>query len=106
MIAVLRKLAEHLNADGRIVLSYASRKRGWANRSVVLARLAGWLTRSDWRVEPYDAIQRLDVEGETLITFDHFFVGHEVEREAEQAGLRVHAHESEPWSQAFAVLGR
>jgi len=105
-IAVLRKVAQHLNAEGRIFLSYARRNEDWVNRSVKLATLMAWLTRSDWHPEPYDAIQRLQVEGETVAGYEHLFVPLEVDREAEHAGLRVHRHDGEPWSAAFAILGR
>lgn len=105
-IAVLRKLAAHLNAQGRIFVSYPGRTSNWANRSVKLATMMAWLTRSDWHVEPYDALQRLQVEGKpAAIIYEHFFVPQEVEREAEHAGLHVHCH-SDPWATPFAVLGR
>lgn len=102
-IAVLRKVARHLNPDGRVLVTYVRRNADWVNRSVKLAALTGWLTRSDWHLEPYDAIQQFHVEGKTVVTYDHFFAPRDVERETEHAGLRVHVH-GEPWSTPFAVL--
>lgn len=105
-VAVLEKIARHLNADGRVFLTYPARHGNWINSSARLAAFAARLTRSDWRPEPYDAFHRIDVPGEPgAIICEHFFVPEEVEREAARAGLRVLVH-GEPWSTPYAVLGR
>jgi SAM-dependent methyltransferase len=105
-VAVLRKLEEHLESDGRIFLTYPRRRGTWVNRSAGLATFVARLTRSDWRREPYDFFQRIDVPGEPgAIICEHFFVPEDVEREAERAGLRVLVH-GDPWATAYAVLGR
>jgi SAM-dependent methyltransferase len=105
-VAVLRKLEEHLGANGRIFLTYPRRRGGWVSRSARLATLMARLTRSDWRLEPYDAFQRIDVPGEPgAMICEHYFVPEEIEREAERAGLRVLVH-GDPWATAYAVLCR
>lgn len=105
-VAVLRKLEEHLASDGRIFLTYPRRRGRWVNRSARLASLTARLTRSDWRLEPYDFVQRIDVAGEPGAAIcEHFFLPEEIEREAERSGLRVLVH-GDPWSTAYAVLGR
>jgi len=105
-VAVLRELAAHLTPNGRIVLTYPRRRSDWDNRSLRLATLTGRLTRSDWRMEPFDALLRLDVPGERgAVIRHHFFSPEEVDREAEQAGLRVVEH-GDPWASPYAVLGR
>jgi SAM-dependent methyltransferase len=105
-IAVLKKLAAHLSADGRIFVSYPRRRGDWANRSARLTMLAARLTRSDWRIEPYDSLLRLDVPGEPgAVIFEHFFEREDIEREAGQAGLRI-CVDGDPWATPYAVLGR
>ena len=75
------------------------------NRSARFATFIARLTRSDWRLEPCDALIRIDVPGEPgAMVSMHYFVPEEVEREAAQAGLRVLCHDSR--STAYAVLGR
>jgi SAM-dependent methyltransferase len=105
-IAMLKKLATHLSAGGRIFISYPRRRADWANRSARLATLTALLARSDWRIEPYDSLLRLDVPGEPgAVIFEHFFSRDDIEREAEQAGLRIFLH-GDPWATPYAVLGR
>lgn len=105
-VAVLKKITQHLNADGRVFLTYPRRRDDWKNRSAGLATVMARLTRSDWRPEPFDAFLRIEVPGEPgAIICEHFFVPDEIEREAAQAGLRVLVH-GEPWANAYAVLGR
>jgi SAM-dependent methyltransferase len=105
-IAMLNELASHLNAGGRIFISYPRRRADWANRSARLTMLAAKLTRSDWRIEPYDSLLRLDVPGEPgAVIFEHFFSREDIEHEAGQAGLRVCAH-GDPWATPYAVLSR
>jgi SAM-dependent methyltransferase len=105
-VAVLRDLAAHLTPTGRIVLTYPRRRSDWDNRSMRLATLTGRLTRSDWRMEPFDALIRIDVPGERgAIVRHHVFSPEEIDREAGQAGLRVVEH-GDPWATPYAVLGR
>jgi SAM-dependent methyltransferase len=105
-VEVLRKIEAHLTAEGRIFLTYPRRRGTWVNHGARLAVLMARLTRSDWRPEPYDFFQRIDVPGEPgALICEHFFVPEEIEREAARAGLDVLVH-GDPWATAYAVLGR
>jgi len=80
--AALRKAAALLAPSGRIFITYVQCQQHAWRRSVVVGRLAGQLCRSDWRVEPGDA---LTIDGETGAPFyEHWFVPGELEGELEK----------------------
>jgi hypothetical protein len=56
-IATLRRLKAHLPPGGRLIASYVDETPGSSLRPW-LARIAGWLTSSDWTVEPEDTFAR------------------------------------------------
>lgn len=90
-VAVLRTVTDHLEAGGRVLISYvlaqpAPRRTTWR-----LARLASQLSRADWRPEYGDVfIARPDTG---CIHFEHQFAPAEIEAEARAAGLAVTFHD-------------
>jgi SAM-dependent methyltransferase len=91
-IAVLRKLAAHLNPGGRILVTYRTRSSDWDGPAMRLASLASTLTRSDWRLEPHDMLSRMR-DDDRAIQCEHIFVPEEIEQEILDAGLRLKMHE-------------
>ena len=105
-VAVLRNMAAHLSANGRVFFTYPRRHGDWVNRSVRLATFMSWLAGSDWRPEPFDSILRIDVPGEPgAVILEHHFSTEELHREVEAAGLRVIV-DGDPWSTPYVLLGR
>lgn len=102
-VSVMRKIREHLNADGRILLSYRQRVGAWTGAALTLASLVSRVTWSDWRLEPYDTIGPATPAG--ALVYEHLFMPDEVEQEARDAGLRVRAHEHR-FPPPLAVFGR
>jgi SAM-dependent methyltransferase len=84
-VEALRKACAHLADNGRIIVSYPP-MRGPRPILISLARAAGTLFRSDWRLEPGDHVS---VEGGEFLGFGHAFEGNEIAREATAAGLTV-----------------
>ncbi len=105
-VAVLRKAIAHLMPNGRMLIFYVARTGTWNTTSVSLARLAGRVTRSDWRVEPFDVIEVLRIHGKPCLTYEHMFSFDELQAEVEQAGLRVLEHHAVPWTIPYVILGR
>jgi len=104
-VAVLRRLAGHLAADGRIAISFLRRSGTWSGMGV---RLAGWsatLTGSDCPWEAHDVVQQNDIGGRRVLTFEHFFVPSEVEAEASRAGLRVIDAEVDDFLGPMTIVG-
>jgi SAM-dependent methyltransferase len=92
-IAVLRKLAGHLTPGGRILLSYIRRRPPAPSRTLIhLARLAGALSRSDWRPEYGDVV--FLGRPAMFLNYEHRFAPEEVEQEARAAGLRPSFHDT------------
>jgi SAM-dependent methyltransferase len=92
-IDVLRKLRDHLTPGGRVLITYepaTTPPRRWPIR---LARLVGWLTRSDWRLE-YGDVVRLGDPGRYFEHYEHRFTPSNLEDEARAAGLSVKLHET------------
>ena len=105
-VAMLRQLASHLNADGRIAINFLRRTGSWSHTGVRLAALAARLTGSDCPWEPHDVVQLNEINGRRTITFEHFFLPEEVAAEAERAGLRVIDHEVDDFLGPITVVGR
>ncbi len=90
-IATLRRVAQRLTPQGRIIVSYHPARRQ--------SRFGRWLTRAavqlsagDWNPEPGDSFSRdLFVPG--LIRYHHAFAPHEFASECEAAGLTMLADE-------------
>jgi SAM-dependent methyltransferase len=100
-IAALRKAADHLNARGRILISYMIEQSGHP----MLMRLAGMsatVTGSDWHPEPGDIVHPVDPH-RPLFHYEHPFKPGELESEAAAAGLRT-AHRCEFPNDRFVVL--
>jgi SAM-dependent methyltransferase len=83
-IGVLRKAAAHLTTGGHILLSYPAMARP-RPMIIRLARTAGVLSGSDWRLEPGDFVFR----AADVYDYAHAFGPDEVETEATAAGLRL-----------------
>lgn len=84
-IRILRKLAEHLTRDGRVLISYNPRDRHPSGLATRAAQLAALLVGSDWRPAPGDVIF-FPRETEAL-QYEHRFEPGELEAEARAAGL-------------------
>lgn len=84
-IAVLRKAAALLRPGGRVVVSLlgpAPESRLWR-----LGRIAGALSRSDWRIAAGDVFIRLPASG--AFRYEHLFGPGEADREAIAANLMI-----------------
>jgi hypothetical protein len=89
-LAVLQRASASLVSGGRLLISYIPARRR-PSRLLALTRLAGRLTRSDWRLEDGDCIG--PVTGRPpAVHFEHHFQRQEIEREARAAGLTVAGH--------------
>ncbi len=87
-IAALEKAAALLNADGHVIVSHAAGLPRPRAALVSLARLAGTIARSDWRVEPGDLVWD-NRAGRPSLSYTHAFENGEIEREAAAANLEV-----------------
>jgi SAM-dependent methyltransferase len=86
-IAALRKAADHLAVEGRILVSFLTEQSGhplW----IQLARFAAAVSGSDWRPERGDVLHPVD-PAEPLFHYEHPFQPGEIESEALAAGLRT-----------------
>jgi SAM-dependent methyltransferase len=103
-IAMLRRLRHHVKPGGRLVLSYIRRFGDWGDMAVRLARCAARIAGTDLRWEQHDVVLRINTGPEPALSFTHYFLRTEVEREAEQAGFSVREHGDDPWSPPFAII--
>lgn len=87
-IHVLRRLKEHLNPGGRILVTYVPAKTLPRRLPIRLARLVAWLSRSDWRPERGDVVHVAD-RGRYFIHYQHEFTREQLQGEARAASLRV-----------------
>jgi 2-polyprenyl-3-methyl-5-hydroxy-6-metoxy-1,4-benzoquinol methylase len=90
-VATLTRLAPHLSADGRVIVSYYPVHRR--------SRIGHWLACAtagtasvDWRPEAGDVFSR-DLRQPALIRYHHAFEPSDVKQECEAAGFRVLADE-------------
>jgi len=87
-IAALGKVASLLSTGGHVVISHATASARPHPILVSVARLAGAITRSDWRVEPGDLVWD-NRRPRPSLSYTHAFEEGEVEREAAAANLGV-----------------
>ena len=85
-VRILKRLAEHLAPEGRILISYVPTDK--ARRAIRVTRLVARLTRSDWRPELGDSVAATG-DSMSSVSFQHFFRTGDAEAEAAAAGLRV-----------------
>jgi SAM-dependent methyltransferase len=86
--AALAKASALLKSDGHVIVSHAA---GGTRPGAVLGqlgRIAGALSRSDWRIEPGDLVWS-DRSDEPSIAYTHIFEDGELEAEARAAQLRT-----------------
>jgi len=88
-VAALEKAAAQLNAAGHVVVSHAAGVQRPRSVLVHAGRIAGALTRSDWRVESGDLLSADSRDRPPSLSFTHAFEHGELEREAAAANLRV-----------------
>jgi SAM-dependent methyltransferase len=91
-IEALRKAAAHLVPGGHVLISYPSLPQPRLIL-ITLARAAGRICRSDWRLEPGDLVA---VHGPSRPGYAHAFRPEEIEAEAAAAGLRFAYRRSYP----------
>jgi SAM-dependent methyltransferase len=91
-IGALARLRERLAPGGRVVLSYVVERTRPSRLPIALARLAAWLSRSDWLAEHGDVITLSPSGG--VAHFEHRFAPAALAEEARAAGLRVVHHET------------
>lgn len=91
-IGVLRKVKDHLNPGGRILISYPPAERPPRALPIGLMRFVARVTRSDWHPELGDVIGPAP-EDRDAIRYEHQFREGELESEARAAGLTVVFHE-------------
>lgn len=85
-IAALRKAGALLGPGGHVLVSHAHATRP-RSIFVTLGRVAGVVSRSDWRIEEGDLLWANRGAGPSY-SYAHAFAPGEVEREAAAAGLR------------------
>jgi SAM-dependent methyltransferase len=87
-VKTLKRVAERLKPGGRIGLNFDILLR--PREGVIrVARAAGSLAGSDWRLEPGDVVEWRHHGGEHFFGFSHAFTTAEIEDEAAAAGLRI-----------------
>lgn len=90
-IRALRRVRDALAPNGRIFISYIPAARRPNPIPALAGRIAGALSRSDWRLEPGDVITLY--RGEKYIgMYEHRFLRDEIEAEVRAAGLSVAEH--------------
>jgi SAM-dependent methyltransferase len=87
-IQVLRKVSRHLNAGGRILISYLPCAPLPRRLPIRLAKWVTRLTGSDWRPE-YGDIVFMAPRGRHFIHYEHQFTAGTLAEEAKAAGLTV-----------------
>lgn len=105
-VKVLEKMSAHLNPDGRIALNFLRRTESWSRLGVRIAGAVARLSGSDCPWEPHDIVQWAEGPRGRGLMFEHYFLPEEVHDEAARAGLRVMAHELDPFLGALSVVGR
>lgn len=87
-VETLKRVAARLKPGGRIGLNFDILLRP-RNAVIRLARAAGALAGSDWRLEPGDVVEWRHHGGDHFFGFSHAFVPAEIEDEAAAAGLQI-----------------
>jgi len=91
-VHVLAKLREHLNPDGRILVTYVPAKTSPRHLPIRLTQLVAALSDSDWRPEYGDSVL-VAGRGRHFVHYQHEFTRESLEDEARAAGLTVAFHE-------------
>lgn len=91
-VATLARIRRHLAPGGRILISYVRRSRDPRRLPVLIARAAGRISGSDWRLEPGDTVLLPESRMEAA-HYEHAFTEGEIEQEAIDAGLAVVFHD-------------
>jgi SAM-dependent methyltransferase len=99
-IATLKKVARAVKPDGLILVSYMV-DGAPSPHLTRIGRGVGAITRTDWRLEPGDAVYRTSPGA---LRFEHIFTRHEIDEELEAAGLK-HL-EASPFASYPYVLAR
>ena len=83
-IGALKKVARAVKPDGLILVSYMAdgAPSPYLTR---IARAVGAITRTDWRLEPGDAVY---TTSPGALRFEHIFTRREIDEELDAAGLR------------------
>jgi SAM-dependent methyltransferase len=102
-VEVLRKAADHLAPNGRIVISYLTERSGHP-MLMQLARAAAAVTGSGWRPERGDILNPVDTTA-PLYHYEHAFQPEEIEAEANEAGLRAVHHCPYPVNPVVVLTG-
>jgi len=102
-VDVLKRARTRLSPGGRVIVSTLFRQRPPRGRPVRIGRFAGWLTRSDWRVEDGDLFHAVPGHPPGLF-YEHFFGPGEIEREGGDAGLSVVGRGADPHDEPFVVF--
>jgi SAM-dependent methyltransferase len=102
-IAVLRKARAHLAPGGRIIASTVFRERPPRGRPIRIGRIAGMLSRSDWRIEEGDLFH-CPGSRPLVLHYEHIFGPGEFEKEGAAAGLRVSARCGHTHEEPFIVF--
>jgi SAM-dependent methyltransferase len=89
-VATLKRLLNHLDPNGRVIISYQG--GGQSGLGHWVTRVSARLTRADWSPEPGDTFTR-DFAVAGLIRYQHAFAPSEFARECEAAGLNLFADE-------------
>ena len=71
-----------------------------------LARIAGLLSGSDWRLEPGDFVVPERTGNRSFYSYTHGFRPEELEREAVGAGLQIAYRQDPPRDPVIALIGR
>lgn len=104
-VAALKKAAGLLRPDGDVIVSLPVALARPRKTLVRLARIAGALSGSDWRVEPGDFVSD-NRELQPSFSISHAFAAGELEREAEAASLRPVYHRVSDDGTVVAVFKR
>lgn len=101
-IHVLRKLREHLNPGGRILVTYVPAKTPRRRLLVRLAQFVAWFSGSGWRPE-YGDVLHIGDRSRYVVHYEHQFTREGLEGEAPAAGLTVAFHEGQDEGKAVLV---
>jgi SAM-dependent methyltransferase len=102
-LATLARLKGHMSPGGRLVASYAD-GAGASRAGLWLARVAGWMTRSDWRAEAEDTFAPGPAH-HRLPFYERRMSADAVRRELAQAGFHLIRDEAvASWRCAVAAV--
>ena len=105
-VAVLAKVAKHLNPQGVVAINYLRRLGPWSRTGVTLAAWTSRLTGSRLTWEPHDVVTLLEDAAGASLMYEHYFTTEEIQGEAGEAGLRHHFSDIDPFLGPISVFGR